>query len=66
MTTWTLQSKYGGQTEVVFNSTYTFNELLLMFNGLFTTGYSNQSKNNTSFSNQSKSSTTTYTNQIKN
>lgn len=66
MTTWTLQSKYGGQTEVVFNSNYTFNEIYLMFNGIFTTGYLNQSKNNTTFSNQTKSATTIYTNQVKN
>lgn len=45
MTTWTLQSKYGGQTEVVFNSTYSFNEISLMFNGLSTTTYTNQIKN---------------------
>jgi len=66
MTTYTLQSKYGGQTNQPFNSNYTFNEINFIFDGYFSTGYSNQSKNASTYSNGTKSTATTYNNQIKN
>lgn len=66
MTTWNNQGKFSGQTGVAFDSTYTFDDMYLEFDGTVRTMWGDQSKSSTSFTNQPKSTITSWSNQTKN
>ena len=45
-TTYTNESKYGGQTSIMYNQTgITYNQITYMYNGKTGTYYTNQTKN---------------------
>jgi hypothetical protein len=66
MSTWANTNKYAGQTPRVYDTAKTYDKLGSLYEGIQSTVWSNNNKNNSTFSNTAKSTASVWANQNKN